>query len=83
MNLQLAAIAANQSRAWPSRRTFAWIRRDGTPTPQLTVPATSAIVPLPACPELNAQENLWQFLRQNWLSNRIFTFPAHLNSSDS
>ena len=24
-------------------------------------------------PELNAQENIWQFMRQNWLSNRIFT----------
>jgi transposase len=38
------------------------------------VPANISIVPLPAkCPELNAQENVWQFLRQNWLSNRIFT----------
>ena len=23
-------------------------------------------------PELNSQENIWQFMRQNWLSNRIF-----------
>jgi hypothetical protein len=23
-------------------------------------------------PELNGQENIWQFMRQNWLSNRIF-----------
>jgi hypothetical protein len=22
--------------------------------------------------ELNGQENIWQFVRQNWLSNRIF-----------
>jgi hypothetical protein len=22
--------------------------------------------------ELNSQENIWQFMRQNWLSNRIF-----------
>src|SRR6187401_1608417 len=43
-------------------------------TPQLTVPSNISIVPLPAkCPELNAQENVWQFLRENWLSNRIFT----------
>ena len=29
--------------------------------------------PLPAkCPELNPQENIWQFIRDNWLSNRIF-----------
>jgi hypothetical protein len=24
------------------------------------------------CPELNSVENVWQFLRDNWLSNRIF-----------
>jgi hypothetical protein len=30
-------------------------------------------LPLPAkCPELNPVENVWQFLRNNWLSNRIF-----------
>ena len=26
----------------------------------------------PKCPELNPVENVWQFLRDNWLSNRIF-----------
>jgi transposase len=26
----------------------------------------------PKAPELNPVENLWQFLRENWLSNRIF-----------
>jgi hypothetical protein len=31
----------------------------------------------PRAPELNGQENIWQFMRQNWLSNRIFKFrPA-------
>src|SRR5262245_13201764 len=29
--------------------------------------------PTPRVPELNGQENIWQFMRQNWLSNRIFT----------
>jgi hypothetical protein len=30
-------------------------------------------VPLPPrAPELNGQQNIWQFMRQNWLSNRIF-----------
>jgi len=34
------------------------------------------VLPLPArCPELNAAENLWQFRRDNWLSNRVF--PSH------
>jgi len=32
-----------------------------------------SIIPLPAkCPELNPVENIWQFMRDNWLSNRIF-----------
>jgi hypothetical protein len=40
----------------------------------LDVPANITLLPLPAkCPELNPQENVWQFLRDNWLSNRIFT----------
>jgi hypothetical protein len=26
----------------------------------------------PRAPELDGQENIWQFMRQNWLSNRIF-----------
>jgi hypothetical protein len=26
----------------------------------------------PRCPALNPQENVWQFLRDNWLSNRAF-----------
>src|SRR5438270_3637060 len=36
-------------------------------------PANITIVPLPAkCPELNPQENVWQFMRDNWISNRVF-----------
>jgi transposase len=31
------------------------------------------LLPLPPkCPELNVMENVWQFMRDNWLSNRIF-----------
>ena len=26
----------------------------------------------PGCPQLNATENIWQFLRQTYLSNRVF-----------
>jgi transposase len=38
------------------------------------VPGNITLLPLPAkCPELNPQENVWQFLRDNWLSNLIFT----------
>ncbi len=39
----------------------------------LTVPANISLLSLPPkAPELNPVENIWQFLRQNWLSNRIF-----------
>src|SRR5262249_53114996 len=39
----------------------------------LVVPSNVSLVPLPPrAPELNGQENIWQFMRQNWLSNRIF-----------
>ena len=72
MNLQLAAIAAKVA---PGRHAALLLDQAGWhTTPQLAVPANISIVPLPAkCPELNAQENVWQFLRENWLSNRIFT----------
>jgi hypothetical protein len=39
----------------------------------LIVWSNVTLIPPPAkCPELNPQENIWQFLRHNWLSNRIF-----------
>ncbi len=39
----------------------------------LVVPPNITLMPLPPrCPELNPVENLWQFMRDNWLSNRIF-----------
>ncbi len=39
----------------------------------LKVPSNISLLPLPPrAPELNGQENIWQFMRQNWLSNRIF-----------
>ena len=40
----------------------------------LVVPANITIMLLPPkCPERNPQENLWQFIRDHWLSNHIFT----------
>src|SRR5499425_1762011 len=40
---------------------------------RLLVPANITIILLPPkCPELNPVENVWQFMRDNWLSNRIF-----------
>lgn len=37
-------------------------------------PGNITLLPLPPrCPELNPVETVWQFLRGNWLSNRIFS----------
>ena len=41
---------------------------------KLQVPPNITLVPLPAkAPELNPVENIWQYLRENWISNRVFT----------
>ena len=40
---------------------------------KLAIPANITLMPLPAkSPELNPVENIWQFMRDNWLSNRVF-----------
>ena len=40
---------------------------------KLKVPANITLLPLPPkSPELNPVENVWQFMRENWLSNRVF-----------
>ena len=39
----------------------------------LRVPDNITLLPLPPrSPELNPVENIWQFMRDNWLSNRVF-----------
>jgi len=41
---------------------------------KLDIPSNITLLPLPAkAPELNPVETLWQFMRDNSLSNRIFT----------
>jgi transposase len=41
---------------------------------KLIVPKNITLLFLPPrSPELNPVENVWQFMRDNWLSNRIFT----------
>jgi DDE superfamily endonuclease len=51
-----------------------WHQRGG----KLKVPDNISLLPLPPySPELNPQENVWQFLRQNYLANRVFeTYTA-------
>ena len=42
-------------------------------TPKLNVPGSITLMKLPPrAPELNPVENMWQFIRDNWLSNRVF-----------
>ena len=45
----------------------------------LVVPANITLLPLPPySPELNPVERVWRYLRQRWLSNRIFVDYAEL-----
>ena len=40
---------------------------------RLLIPQNITLLPLPPrSPELNPLQNVWQFMRQNWLSNRVF-----------
>ena len=42
-------------------------------TGYLNIPKNMTLIFLPSrAPELNPVENVWQYLRQNWLSNRVF-----------
>ena len=71
MNLHLAEISLNVA---PGAHAVLLMDQAGWHlTPKLKLPANISIVAIPAkCPELNPQENVWQFMRDNWLSNRVF-----------
>ena len=51
-------------------------------SPQLKVPDNIVLVPLPPyAPELNPVENVWEFLRANFLSHRVWdTYEAILDA---
>jgi len=72
MTLHLAAISAKVA---PGRHAVLLVDQAGWHlSAHLVVPPNITIVPLPAkCPELNPQENVWEFVRDNWLSNRVFS----------
>ena len=43
------------------------------------MPDNISLLPLPPqCTELNVIENVWQFMRDNWLSNRVFRDHDHI-----
>ena len=71
MNLHLATIAAEIA---PGRHAAVLADQAGWHlSTRLDVPPNITIVPLPAkCAELNGQENVWQYIRDNWLSNLVF-----------
>lgn len=77
MNLHLAEISRHVSPG-----AHAVITLDGAgwhqPGGRLAVPDNISLLPLPRySPELNPVENVWEFLKQNFLSNRVFaTYDA-------
>ena len=50
----------------------------------LVVPGNITLLPLPPrSPELNPVENVWQFMRDNWLSNRVFNGYISLSTAQT
>ena len=51
-------------------------------SPRLQVPDNVVLLPLPAyAPELNPTENLWQYLRSNYLSHEVYeNYEAVVNA---
>ncbi len=72
MNLHLKEISAHisdTSHAVIIIDGAGWHKEGG----RLMVPPNITLLRLPAYyPELNAQENIWGYLRQNYLAGRIF-----------
>ena len=51
-------------------------------SPRLVVPDNIVLLPLPPyAPELNSVETIWEYLRSNWLSHRVWdTYEAILDA---
>jgi transposase len=71
MNLHLAEISVHVA---PGAHAVVLMDQAGWHlTPKLKLPTNVSIVAIPSkSPELNPQENVWQLMRDNWLSNRVF-----------
>ncbi len=71
MNLHLKAISRHVR---PKAHAVVLLDRAPWHTAgELDIPNNLTLILLPArSPELNPVENVWQYLRQNWLSNRVF-----------
>lgn len=77
MNLHLAEISAAVE---PGRHAVLLLDQAGWHlSDTVEVPPNITLLPLPPkCPELNVMENVWQFMRDNWLSNRVFQSYDHI-----
>jgi hypothetical protein len=71
MNLHLAEIAAAVA---PGAHAIVILDQAGWHfSKALQIPGNITLMALPPkSPELNPVENVWQFMRDNWLSNRVF-----------
>ncbi len=71
MNAHLVEISTQVA---PGAQAVLLLDRAGWHTTgQLIVPKNLTLIFLPSrAPELNPVENIWQYLRQTWLSNRVF-----------
>lgn len=65
---EISRTVATKARAVVLMDRAGWHKTD-----KLTVPKNLTIIPLPSRPPaLNTVENIWQYTRQTWLSNRGF-----------
>jgi DDE superfamily endonuclease len=71
MQLHLEEISRNV--ALGAHAVLIFDRAGWHTTPNLVMPKNITPIWLPSrAPELNPAENIWQYLRANWLSNRVF-----------
>lgn len=72
MNLHLEAISTHIEKGSHAAIILdgaGWHKQGG----KLRVPSNMTLIPLPPySPELNAQENIWQYLRPNYLAGKVF-----------
>lgn len=71
MTLHLAEISTSVS---PGKHAVLLLYQAGWHlASDVAVPNNITLLPLPPkCPGLNVVENIWQLMRDNWLSNRVF-----------
>ena len=67
-------LAENSQAVAPGAHAVVLLDQAGWHTSaKLKLPANISLLSLPPkSPELNPTENVWQYLRDNWLSNRVF-----------